>query len=93
MEEDVISLWAPILLSLLLTTLISVRGIKHGNIQTTLLAASLLNGVILLAGFFWLWAIAPDGLAQLAQAGIYGAAFIVILAINIGIVFIGKKSF
>lgn len=92
LEEDLIKLLAPILLSLILTVLTSVRGIKHGSLKSPLLSAVLLNGVILLAGFLWLWTSAPDGLAQLVQAGIYGISFVVILAINIGIVVIGKKK-
>ncbi|WP_138224757.1 hypothetical protein [Paenibacillus algicola] len=90
MEEDLMKLLAPIFLSLILTIVISVRGIKHGSLKT-LLTATILNGVILLAGFIWLWSSAPDGLVQLIQAGIYGISFFFILAINIVIVFIGKK--
>ncbi|MVO99696.1 hypothetical protein [Paenibacillus lutrae] len=92
MDEDLIKLIVPILISLILTIIISVRSIRHGSLKPTLLYTALINGVILLIGFLWLWMSTPDGLAQLAQAGIYGIAFVFILVINIAIVLIGKKK-
>ncbi|WP_068774137.1 hypothetical protein [Paenibacillus sp. FJAT-26967] len=92
MDENLIKLIVPILLSLVVTIIFSMRSIRHSRLKSTLLYTALINGVILLAGFLWLWISAPDGLAQLVQAGIYGISFIIILAINIVIVLIGKKN-
>lgn len=89
---EFISLFLPIIISLIATIIFGIKFIKNNNFKKTLLITTVVNFVLLSLGTIWFWLSVPDGLAQLFQFIIYCICFVVIFAINVIVIMIISRK-
>ncbi|MEX2461673.1 MAG: hypothetical protein WD469_10345 [Paenibacillaceae bacterium] len=86
-----VKLVLPVLISLFLSMLYSIKFINTHKLATIFSLATVINIVCLFLGTVYFWVTVPDGIAQGIQSVIYAVCFVGILLINVITVIVAKK--